>query len=142
MTRGTVFNAGDDYPNAEASPGLSAEDARIELLFIERAQAGVVVHELGRQRREGKTVKLCMTLPLRVALDQGFGDFRHGSPLPQNMPQIGAEMSLEMLLDPKTGKKNIAFPGISGWRHADYKSGRQSAGGPAGPFPVDACRRP
>ena len=108
MTRGTVFNAGDDYPNAEASPGLSAEDARIELLFIERAQAGVVVHELGRQRREGKTVKLCMTLPLRVALDQGFGDFRHGSPLPQNMPQIGAEMSLEMLLDPKTGKKNIA----------------------------------
>ena len=48
MTRGTVFNAGDDNPNAEASPGLSADDARIELLFIENAQAGVNARELTR----------------------------------------------------------------------------------------------
>ena len=48
MTRGTVFNAGDDYPKAEPSPGLSPEDARIELLFIESAQAGAGARELTR----------------------------------------------------------------------------------------------
>ena len=76
MTRGTVFNAGDDYPNAEASPGLSPEDARIERLFIESAQALVVIRDLGRQRRGGKTSKLRLTLPLRVALDRAERDAR------------------------------------------------------------------
>lgn len=70
MTRGTVFSAGDDYPNAEASPGLSPEDARIELLFIESLQIGILAQELGRQRRAGKTPMLPMTHPLRVALDR------------------------------------------------------------------------
>ena len=54
MMRGTVFSAGDDYPNAEASPGLLPEDARIELLFIESLQIGVLAQELDRQSREGK----------------------------------------------------------------------------------------
>ena len=76
MTRGTVFNPGDDYPNAEASPGLSPEDARIELLFIENAQAMVVARELGGRRREGKTPRLRLTLPLRVALDRAERDAR------------------------------------------------------------------
>ena len=76
MTGGTVFNAGDDYPKAEPSPGLSPEDARIELLFIESAQAMVVIRDLHRQRREGKTSKLRLTLPLRVALDRAERDAR------------------------------------------------------------------
>ncbi len=65
-----VFNAGDDYLDAGSSPGLSPDDARIELLFIENAQAGAVARELTRQRREGKTLKLRLTLPLGVALDR------------------------------------------------------------------------
>ena len=76
MTRGTALNAGDDYPKAEPSPGLSPDDARIELLFIESAQALVVIRDLRRQRREGKTSKLRLTLLLRVALDRAERDAR------------------------------------------------------------------
>ena len=62
MTRGTVFNAGHDYPNVEAFPGLSPADARIEMLFIESAQVGVVACELAR-----------LPLGLGAARRRGFG---------------------------------------------------------------------